>query len=798
MHYVTIHDESMAMVAVLENADAVGYELVHNDLWNGTFALPNDDPKRVYCQAGAYVKIPDGDRMTGLYRITGEPESTLTSLGEMTTYTVEHVLGTLLDDVCFGSLPMANTAPADAIRQLLALQTVQRWVLGVCEYTEPISVDIANETVLSGIQKVCGQLPGDYTWTFDTAALPWVLNIVHADMEDGCGIYYARNMVEIKRSWDASQIVTRLWLQGGADSKGDLVRVGRINDGLDYIEADTVSRWGVRWAIYGNSDITTPEALLQYGRRVLESYKNPYYTYQATALDLFRVTGQAWDNYMPGKLVRVMDDAHGVRLSARIVSIKKGDVFGDPGGITITIANAPRDQLNAVSALAVKVGSLDGSAGSAASGINKAEAQIDDLKVSTETSFTKTDQQLELKASKEEVSALSGRVTNAETSLTVQSEGMTALSTRITTLEGEQEETSAQLKVNNDSIGTLVTSTTALESRIAGTETAFSQYSDEMDLRVTNFEGRVTSAEASITLHANELQSRVTKDEYATFETQTNEAISLRALASDVETSLSVQNGLIAAKADRIELDGLAKASELEAEKARLDSLISGTLLATGIAANGGSFEQLTSSSYTSLHGVFVENVGCEPKTLTIGGKTCTFFAPSDATFDLSDLPGYDAALQAARNEGAAGVKIMADEITSEGDEAWYSSSKEIYVTVRAEATNGEHNTNRVSVDATAAYDAGAASVDTTEYWEAGYRAGYNACEAEGGGSVVSSDIQLDTFQWYDSSASQYVSSYTTLNTLAGVIRSHKNGQGYATFRATCKGASKYYKIAIG
>lgn len=778
MEYVTIHDDSMRLTAVLDNADAVGYTLVHNDLWTGTFSLPNDDPKNTYCQPGALVMIPDGDRVTGLYRISGIPGANVTGLGEVTTYDVEHVLATLLDDVIFGKVEWKDKTPAEAITELLDRQTVRRWVLGECDFTAAMTVALENETLLSGLQKICGQLPDEYTWTFDTMALPWVLNIRQADTDDGCGIHYARNLVEVQKTMDASQIVTRLYLMGGAGSKGDPVRVSGINGGLDYIDADTADTWGVRCAIYGNSEITTAEALLDKGRKVLESYKAPYYTYQATALDLHRVTGQSWDNYMPGKLVRVMDDEHGVRFSARIVSIEKRDVYGDPGGITVTIANAPRDQLNVASALAEKVGSLDSASGSHAGGIMRQELEMDVFKTTTETSFRKTAELLELKASKEEVSALSGRVTNAETSLTVQSEGMTALSTRITTLVGEQEETSAQLKVNNDSIGTLVTSTTALESRIAGTETAFSQYSDEMDLRVTAFEGRIASAETSITLHADELQSRVTKDEYTTFETQTNEAISLRALASDVETSLSVQNGLIAAKADKIELDGLAKASELEAEKARLDNLIGGTLVATGITANGGIFGQLNSTEYTSLHSVFVENVSCEPKTLTIGGKTCTFFAPSDATFNLSDMPDYDAAMAAARTEGAASVYVKSLEAYNE---SYNGSSKTITASLDIELAVNGTSSHLVSVDARAAF-----------------RAGYNACEAEGGGSVVSSDIQLDTFQWYDSSASQFVSSYTTLNTLAGVISSHKNGQGYATFRATCKGASKYYKIAIG
>ena len=42
---VEIYDQNGKMLGVLDNADGIGYELKHNDLWTGSFALPTDDPK---------------------------------------------------------------------------------------------------------------------------------------------------------------------------------------------------------------------------------------------------------------------------------------------------------------------------------------------------------------------------------------------------------------------------------------------------------------------------------------------------------------------------------------------------------------------------------------------------------------------------------------------------------------------------------------------------------------------------------------------------------------------------------
>lgn len=46
MDEVTVYDQSGKLLVVLDNADAVSYELKHNDLWTGSFSLPTGDPKK--------------------------------------------------------------------------------------------------------------------------------------------------------------------------------------------------------------------------------------------------------------------------------------------------------------------------------------------------------------------------------------------------------------------------------------------------------------------------------------------------------------------------------------------------------------------------------------------------------------------------------------------------------------------------------------------------------------------------------------------------------------------------------
>ena len=61
MEYPRVYDQNMQLLAVLENADKVGYVLKSNDLSTATLSLPTPDPKNEYMAAHNIVRIYDGD-----------------------------------------------------------------------------------------------------------------------------------------------------------------------------------------------------------------------------------------------------------------------------------------------------------------------------------------------------------------------------------------------------------------------------------------------------------------------------------------------------------------------------------------------------------------------------------------------------------------------------------------------------------------------------------------------------------------------------------------------------------------
>lgn len=357
MEHVTIYSQAGQLLSVLDNAGGIGYDLKHNDLWTGSFTLPARDEKNASCAAHNLVRLPDGPRKTGLFRIVSMPSSEETAMGGLKTYNVEHVMATLLDDVLFGYHEIGGdgVSTRDVMQYILDRQRVTRWQLGTVDFTDYFQYHFENVSLLSALLSLGEVLTQEYTWDFDTDTTPWTVNLRRADTATGCGIYYGRNLVQIEKSMDASALVTRLYPLGYGEGVNQLT-IRDVNNGLPYIDADTVGTWGVKCSVWTDTRIEDPATLLARARQVLEGYKNPYLAYKAKAVDLYQQTGFSWDNFMPGKLVTVQDAERGITFQARIVEIQKSDVNGDPGNIEITIANAPRDAADSINTLADRVG----------------------------------------------------------------------------------------------------------------------------------------------------------------------------------------------------------------------------------------------------------------------------------------------------------------------------------------------------------------------------------------------------------------------------------------------------------
>lgn len=346
-----IFDRNMKRLAFLDNAVSVGYSMEINSLWTATFTLPADDDKNAYCTPLNFVEIFDGDERIDLFRIIGEDLER--SDGATRFYNCEHVLATLLSDVLFQyhQYGGGGIKTADVLNYVLARQTTRNWVLGDCDFKRYFEYNWENSTLLAALFAVPECFDTEYMWQWDTTVYPWTISLVTPPDALKSEIRYAKNMTSIVKTVDASSIANRIYALGYGEGVNQLT-ISSVNNGIPYVEdAMSIQQYGLCSSILVDSRYEVAENLKGYAEQLLAELKEPYISYEIGAIDLHRLTGDAFSKFRPGEIVRVVDEADGVNLRTRIVSVEKGDAQGDPGSISVTIANKTKDIAGSISDL---------------------------------------------------------------------------------------------------------------------------------------------------------------------------------------------------------------------------------------------------------------------------------------------------------------------------------------------------------------------------------------------------------------------------------------------------------------
>lgn len=346
-----VFDRNMKRLAYLDNAMSVGYTLETNSLWTATFTMPADDPKTEYCTPLNYVEIFDGDERIDLFRIIGEDLER--SDGATRFYNCEHVLATLLNDVLFQYHQCGGTGvrTAEVLNYILNRQTTRNWVLGSCDFERFFEYNWENSTILAALFAVPECFDSDYLWTWDTTGYPWSLSLVAPSDRLKSEIRYAKNMTEIRKSRDDTGLANRIYALGYGEGVNQLT-ISSVNNGLPYVEdALSIEKYGLCSSILVDTRYEVEENLKAYAEQILRESAEPYYSYEIGAIDLHRLTGDAFSRFWPGEIVRIVDDEDGVNLRARIVSVTKDDAQGDPGAVSVTIANKSKDIAGSISDL---------------------------------------------------------------------------------------------------------------------------------------------------------------------------------------------------------------------------------------------------------------------------------------------------------------------------------------------------------------------------------------------------------------------------------------------------------------
>lgn len=275
------------------------------------------------------------------------------SNGATRYYDCEHVLATLLSDVLFQYHQCGGSGvkTADVLNYILARQTRQNWKLGACDFKRYFEYNWENSTLLAALFAVPECFDSEYLWSWDTTVYPWTLSLTVPTEALKSEIRYAKNMTNIKKTTDATSIANRVYALGYGEGVNQLT-IESANGGVPYVEdALSIERYGLCSTILVDSRYQVAENLKAYAEQILAGLKEPYVSYEIGAIDLHRLTGDKFSKFRPGEIVRVVDEADGINLRTRIVRVEKADAEGDPGNVTVTIANKTQDIAGSISDL---------------------------------------------------------------------------------------------------------------------------------------------------------------------------------------------------------------------------------------------------------------------------------------------------------------------------------------------------------------------------------------------------------------------------------------------------------------
>jgi len=339
---IQVFGQNRQRLAFLQNAFSIGYKKSLNSLWTACFSLPSDDPKNQYCKPFNYVELYDGTERVELFRIIGEDLTRSTQA--VTVYNCEHVLATLIDDVLFQYHQIGNLGvfTPTVIRYILDRQATQNWRLGRCDFDRQFEYKWENENLLAALFSVAKPFTERFIWQWDTTGYPWTLTLSELADDVKSEIRYGKNIAQITKTTDATNVITRLYCLGYGEGDNQL-DIRAVNNGVPYLDAPTMPTWGLKTSILADRRFEDAESLKAYGQQILNAAQDPFVSYSAQAVDLYKLTGQRYDKFVVGDMVKIVDSADGVNDIYPIVEIEKIDLTGNPGAVSVTIANKSRD-----------------------------------------------------------------------------------------------------------------------------------------------------------------------------------------------------------------------------------------------------------------------------------------------------------------------------------------------------------------------------------------------------------------------------------------------------------------------
>lgn len=397
-------DANLDPVRVLEPQN-VAITLNSPGISQATITLGPDDPEP---PMHAWAEIFNQHGSVGIFRVA-VPSRDYT---QQQSVTLRHGIDSLADSHWIGQEEFEGTV-AQLLSRMLSYQTARvkgekPWQLGTCQCTAQKKLSI-NYDRLSDLLAKIEEEEINYYFSYDQSTFPWTINFLEKTTEADSEFRLNRNVRTISKSESDSEMCTQLILSvnvtqtitqdytvpgsgqtpSRTETTGDVTETETVIRTYDNLEAQ---------AIYGiiqlTADIDThdnisggsfPEADA-WAARFLAQHSVPTHQIQIEGDELFRLTGDTWDETRLAHICRVELPKYNTSVAHRAVTITYPEALSDPAHVTISLAT----QLPKFSSSIASLKKAEAATAKAARGVGRSAAKAKEL---THWSMVVTDQQ---------------------------------------------------------------------------------------------------------------------------------------------------------------------------------------------------------------------------------------------------------------------------------------------------------------------------------------------------------------------------------------------------------------------
>lgn len=319
-----------------------------NPLNTASMEIPADDTQ---VEVGDFVELFDSVGSLGVYRVSGM--SFKYKRRRIQSLTLEHAISTLTGGYVYKELTYQDNEQNayEIIQELIDKQPEKFWQVDTSKTAEITYLQSKTDgmhfsdcDLLDALLDFQAFLPDETILTYDFSVFPWKVMTLRNPTAVDSEIRLSRNATEATIAYDYTNLVTRIYGSTGSSQENafTLADASKNTGKKLYVDADTVSKYGIITTVYTVGDAETANELYDKCVKHLEKKKNPGVTITITGTDLTRISGESLDHFRPGYVCRLCIPEDDLTLQYKVLKVDHSDLCKKAADVTVTMGTDER------------------------------------------------------------------------------------------------------------------------------------------------------------------------------------------------------------------------------------------------------------------------------------------------------------------------------------------------------------------------------------------------------------------------------------------------------------------------